>query len=98
MRNSNSHACTRNMSSKWSNLPYAFINLSQVADLENLHAGIEYYYKGGNDGCYRPRPGDNFFLHFIWENPECFRVSALNNALTRKIPTNATFFKAVQQT
>jgi hypothetical protein len=52
------------MSSKWSNLPYAFINLSQVADLENLHAGIEYYYKGGNDGCYRPRPGDNFFLHF----------------------------------
>jgi hypothetical protein len=53
------------MSSKWSNLPYAFINLSQVADLENLHAGIEYYYKGGNDGCYRPRPGDNYFLHFI---------------------------------
>jgi hypothetical protein len=79
MRNSNSHACTRNMSSKWSktilrpllykslslDLPFAFINLSQVADLENLHAGIEYYYKGGNDGCYRPRPGDNYFLHFI---------------------------------
>ena len=78
MRNNNSHACTRNMSSKWSktilrpllykslslDLPFALINLSQVADLENLHAGIEYYYKGGNDGCYRPRPGDNFFLHF----------------------------------
>jgi hypothetical protein len=67
------------MSSKWSktilrpllykslslDLPFALINLSQVADLENLHAGIEYYYKGGNDGCYRPRPGDDFFLHFI---------------------------------
>lgn len=28
----------------------------QVADLENLHAGIEYYYRGGQDGSYRPRP------------------------------------------
>jgi len=28
-----------------------------VADLENLHAGIEYYFKGGQDGSYRPRPG-----------------------------------------
>jgi hypothetical protein len=28
-----------------------------VADFENLHDGIEYYYKGGQDGAYRPRPG-----------------------------------------
>ena len=28
-----------------------------MADLENLHAGIEYYYTGGPDGSYRPRPG-----------------------------------------
>ena len=28
-----------------------------MADLENLHSGIEYYFKGGQDGSYRPRPG-----------------------------------------